>query len=301
MEDKKNNGWVKKLLLLIVTIIVFLYGLIIQFVDIDSVLVGGPKYLMVEDNHIILPINKKFSSLGLFFTEPVLLGIDNKIYIEKNGEGKKVLDDSKYKISSSSDNKVITIDLNDKFDSTLFIDINFAGFTKGGFYKKRYIENIDIDTRDVSLSKFYNVYIDTNKTNLSYFKSLDLRNMSTFLAENYGTLIFMADLWILISVFSIQFVLLFVTIIHSIIKQSSVKIGDDAIFPIKYIDMMARDFAVILGFFGTVVSIWTALEISQFDYSNFFQILGMVKIAIFTTVLGLGTRITYGIREFFYF
>ena len=81
MENKKNNGWVKKLLLLIVTIIVFLYGLIIQFVDIDSVLVGGPKYLMVEDNHIILPINKKFSSLGLFFTEPVLLGIDNKIYI----------------------------------------------------------------------------------------------------------------------------------------------------------------------------------------------------------------------------
>ncbi|MBW2643548.1 MAG: hypothetical protein JRC89_09310 [Deltaproteobacteria bacterium] len=300
MEDKKNNGWVQKLLLLIATTLVFSYGLIIQFVDIDSVLVGGPKYLMVEDNHIILPINKKFSSLGLFFTEPVLLGIDNKIYIEKNGEGKKVLDDSKYKISSSSDNKVITINLNYKFDSTLFIDINFAGLTKGGFYKKRYIENIDIDTRDVSLSKFYNVYIDTNKTNLSYFKSLDLRNISTFLAENYGTLIFMADLWILISVFSIQFVLLFVTIIYSIIKQSSVKIGDDAIFPIKYIDMMARDFAVILGFFGTVVSIWTALEISQFDYSNFSQILGMIKIAVFTTVLGLGTRITYGIREFFF-
>jgi len=300
MEDKKNNGWVQKLLLLIATTLVFSYGLIIQFVDIDSVLVGGPKYLMVEDNHIILPINKKFSSLGLFFTEPVLLGIDNKIYIEKNGEGKKVLDDSKYKISSSSDNKVITINLNYKFDSTLFIDINFAGLAKGGFYKKRYIENIDIDTRDVSLSKFYNVYIDTNKTNLSYFKSLDLRNISTFLAENYGTLIFMADLWILISVFSIQFVLLFVTIIYSIIKQSSVKIGDDAIFPIKYIDMMARDFAVIIGFFGTVVSIWTALEISQFDYSNFFQILGIIKIAVFTTVLGLGTRITYGIREFFF-
>ena len=300
MEDKENNGWVKKLLLLIAIIFVFLYYLIIQFVDIDSVLIGGPKYLMVEDNHINLPINKNFSSLELFFTEPVLLSKNHIIYIQKEEGEKKVLDSSEYKISGSSNNKVITIKLNPKFDPTLFVDINFLNVISGGFSKKRYIKSIDIDGKDVSLSKFYNIYIDTDKTNLSYYKSLDLRNISSFLAENYGTLILMADLWVLISVFTIQLFLLFSTLVYSIFKPSSVKIGDNAIFPLKYIDMMARDFAVILGFFGTVVSVWTALEISEFDYSNFFQILAMIKIAVFTTVLGLGTRIMYAIREFFY-
>ncbi len=300
MEDKKKNAWGKKLSLLLAIIFVFLYFIIIQFIDIDNALVGGPKYLMVEDNHIELPIIKNFSSLDLFFTEPVLLGMNHKIYIQKNGKGKKVLDDSKYKISSSTGNKVIKIKLFYNFDSTLFIDINFADVIRGGFPKKRYIKNIELDTREVSLSKFYNNYIETDKTNLSYYKSLDPRNISGFFAENYGIWIFMTDLLVLISIFTIQLFLLFVTIIYSIIKQSSVNIGNDAIFPIKYIDIMARDFAVILGFFGTVTSVWTALEISEFDYSNFFQILGMVKIGVFTTVLGLGVRITYGIREFFY-
>lgn len=300
MEDKKNNGCVRKLLCLIATILVFLYYLIGQFVNIDNPLIGGTKYLMVEDNHIRLAINKNFSSLDLFFTEPVLLEKNHTIYIQKNGEEKKVLDNSKYKISSSLDNKVLKIKLTYEFDSTLFIDINFADVIRGGFPKKKYIKNIDIDTEDVSLRKFYNTYIDTDKTNLSYYKSLDLRNISATLAESYGLWICWCDLWILISVLSIELFLLFITIVYSIITQSSVKVGDDAIFPIKYIDIIARDYAVILGLFGTVVSVWTALEISETDYSNFLQILGIVKIGIFTTVLGLGTRITYGLREFFH-
>jgi len=299
MGDKKNNGWVKITLFSILIILVFSYFACSYFLNIDCPFIGGPKYLMVEDKHIELPINKNFSSLDLFFTEQVLLGKKHKILIQKNGEEDKVLDNSKYMIFSSPDKKVIKIKLNEQSDSTLFIEIDFADVISGGFPKKRFIKNIDIDRHDINLWKFYSTYID-KRTNLSHYKSLDIRNLSNFLAINSGTGISLIDLYILISIFTIQLFLLFVTDFYSFIKHRSVKIGKNAIIPIKYIDMIAKDFAVTLGFFGSVVSIWTALEISEINYSDFLKILEMVKIAVFTTVLGLATRITYEIREFLY-
>ena len=117
MEEKTeryNNNLIVKILLLIGAIVVFGYFLLTQFIDTDTIFIGGPKYLMVEDHYIYLTINKKFSSLDLFFTEPVLLDTNNTIFAAKNGEEKQVVDNSKYKISSSSNNKVIRLSLKDR-------------------------------------------------------------------------------------------------------------------------------------------------------------------------------------------
>ena len=56
----------------------------------------------------------------------------------------------------------------------------------------------------------------------------------------------------------------------------------------------------MLGFLGTVTSIWIALELMDLFYSDFFQILQLMKVAIFTTVLGLFTKILYEIKEWYY-
>ena len=298
-DNYKGDNLILKLICFLVIIMTLAFFLIPQFIDTDNFLIGGPKYLIIDDNFISLPVNKKFTTMDLFFKEALVIARKHHFY-KQEGNSKIEINPSKYKVTSTTNNKVIKIWISEVYYATLYIDIYFQGFTKGGFPKRKYIKHIDVDGKEVSLTKFYDTYIDKNESNVTYFKSFGLRNISAYLAEQYGSWLYIADILILISLFTIQFLLLFVTIIESFFSQKAIRIADDAIFPMNYVDSIAKDFSVVLGFFGSVVSIWTALEISGFDYSNFFQVFGMVKIAVFTTVLGLSVRITFGIREFVY-
>lgn len=78
------------------------------------------------------------------------------------------------------------------------------------------------------------------------------------------------------------------------------EIGENASIPINWLDIISERYSTFLGFLGTVVSLWVALERSGMDFSNFFELLDILKYAVFTTVLGLVTRSIYGMREFLY-
>jgi hypothetical protein len=65
-----------------------------------------------------------------------------------------------------------------------------------------------------------------------------------------------------------------------------------------FIDEIANRFAIPLGFLGTVTSIWFSLETTEADYSSFVQVLDTMRIAVFTTVLGLFIKILCLMRGF---
>lgn len=104
--------------------------------------------------------------------------------------------------------------------------------------------------------------------------------------------------YILVVILAIQLVIFFLTMVESLLSKRDLQIGLGSISPIDIVDIISEDYAVIFGFLGTVLSMWVALETAGLDYSNFFEILDLVKFAIFTTVLGLIIKSIYGIREF---
>lgn len=62
-------------------------------------------------------------------------------------------------------------------------------------------------------------------------------------------------------------------------------------------DSWCDDYAIPLGFFGTIVSMWIALEVVSLETGGFTHFLGILKTAIFTTVLGMGTKLICMIRQ----
>jgi hypothetical protein len=299
--NKKNNlkerNPILKILFFLLIVGVFAYFLIGQLFNFDSILIGGPKYLLIEDNFLSVGINRSFSKLELFFREPVRVGKNNEVLKQKNSQREPIKAEN-YTITSSTDNKAISVNIKEDINGTIYIKINFSALSVGGFPKKKYIKNVILDGNEIGLTKFFNSFIDQRDGNIEYYKSFDLKNISSILAEQYGSWLFYTVSLILVVLLTIQFIVFFVTVIESFFSEKAIKIGENAIFPLNLIDTVSRDFSVFLGFLGTIVSIWTALEISDFDYSNFFQILGIIKMAVFTTVLGLLVRILYSIREF---
>ena len=158
------------------------------------------------------------------------------------------------------------------------------------------IKSVHFDSQKIGITDFNNNYIVDS--NLVYFRSYHFSNISSYMAEKYGQLLLrIVSIFLLILLIS-QLFLFFFTIIESIIKKESLIVNDHPILMIKAIDYVSKNYAIILGFLGTVLSIWITLELSMHDYSNFFQILDIIRLAIFTTVEGLLIVTIYSIREF---
>ena len=70
-----------------------------------------------------------------------------------------------------------------------------------------------------------------------------------------------------------QLIIFVLTFIYRIFTLNQINLAEEAVIPLKYFDIVSRDYAITIGFLGTVLSIWIALEVEGMDYSNFFQIL----------------------------
>ncbi len=251
-----------------------------------------------EDNVIRLSLKKKFSILEIYFKDNVTLSKGHQIFVVK--EKTSPLMFAKYEVASSPDKKSIQITIKDskEISGWLTMYIYFKGVGSRDFPTRKYIKAISFDGSDVGITSFYNTFLIQEDSNLKYYKAFSIRNISNFLAIQYGQILIYAITYILVVILAIQLVIFFLTMVESLLSKRDLQIGLGSISPIDIVDIISEDYAVIFGFLGTVLSMWVALETAGLDYSNFFEILDLVKFAIFTTVLGLIIKSIYGIREF---
>lgn len=282
----------------ILALLLFTFGLANQFFDTDSVFLSGPKFLLVEQDHLVISTDKVFRTLELEFKEKVetdesiknsfikLHGIHGKRLSEKatlGGGGKRIqfILEKEYR-----GNKIFTVFFSERFNKKA--------------PKKRTIESVFIDNNKVSIFKFYNEYLNPKESNVKYIRAFDYRYFSCFLAKAFGRYIVIILMFLLIVLFSVQLILIVMIFILQFISPIHYKLGKLAPPPLNYFDILSKDYAVVFGFLGTITSLWVALETSDSNLSSPYEIFDTIKLAIFTTVLGLATRSLFAIREFIY-
>jgi hypothetical protein len=282
----------------IIALLLFIYGIVNQFLDTNSVFLSGPKFLIVEQDHLVISTDKVFRTIELEFEDKVeydeltrnsfvhLNGIHGKRLSEKatlGGNGKRVQFSLK---KEHHGNKLFTVIFNERFNNEAPI--------------KRTIKSVFIDNNKVSIFKFYNEYLNPEESNVKYVRAFDYRYFSCFLARAFGRHIVIILMFILIVLFSVQLILIIMIFTLQLISPTHYKLGRLAPPPLNYFDILSKDYAVVFGFLGTITSLWVALETSDSNLAGRYEIFDTIKLAIFTTVLGLATRSLFAIREFIY-
>ncbi len=291
------KGLIPKLVLGLI-VFIFVYFIVSELYDTDSTLIGGPKSLLLVDNVLSLSINKRVSIIEIYFRNKVYLSKGHHVYTVKDTI--TPLAPVVHEVLASRDNKSIQIKVNSTETTSggLKAYVYFKGIGPMEFPTRKYIKSIALDGSVYSVTEFYDTFLNKNESNLKYYKPLTIKNLSNILALKAGPPSITLVMLILVVVLFTQFSLVWLTIIKSVIKKEDINLGENATFPINVIDIISEDYAIIFGFLGTVLSMWVALERSELDYSNFLEVLSLVKIAIFTTVMGLAIRILYGGRQF---
>jgi hypothetical protein len=282
-------------------IIIILYFIVCQIIDSDKTIIGGPKYLVNEDNVLRLSLKKRFNILEIYFTDDVNLSKGHQIFVVKEKISPLMFSD--YEVISSSDKKSVQITVKDSKEISGWIElyIYFKGVGARDFPTRKYIKAISFDGDDIGITYFYKTLLNHEASNLRYYKAFDINSMSNYLAVNFGKKLIYSITFFLIVILAVQLFIFFLTTVKSLLSKKDLQLGLGSKSPmntINIIDIISEEYAVIFGFLGTVLSMWVALETSGLDYSNFFEILDLVKFAIFTTVLGLIIKCIYGIREF---
>jgi len=282
---------ITNILFMIIAVLLALFFTFFQKTDKEFSILG-PRYLRCNDNIMRLVLNRSFKSLEFRFTDPVRLS-RGKITKYENGQ------------SISSDvkpigDRIIYISIDRDTSTTnqrARIELIFSEYKKGNVPRRRQIREVLVNSNRISSYDFLSNYVAENSSNIELYKPFHFANVSNYLAEKYGNALLSVIKVFLLILLITQILILFYTFIESFISKESIIIEGHPVPFIRYIDMISKDYAVILGFLGTVVSIWVALEISGHDYSNFLQILDIIKTAIFTTVEGLVIVTVYSIRE----
>ena len=274
-------------------------GIPIQFTDFDSSTLSGPKYLVIDDNFLSISINKNFKELELKFLDPISINENYKIFKNTSDSNHELIKQD-FSLTISPDKKLLRVKINKDLDGTTALNIPFQKPHNEGFLKRKYIESVSINQEEIPMGRFYKQYIDTGQSKVNYYRAFTIENISTYLAKYYGVWLYSATAYVLEVLLAFQLILFFTTAIGSLISTNRIGIAEKAVIPINFFDIASRDLSTFLGFFGTITSIWTALEFSDFDYSDFFQILNLIKMAVFTTVLGICVRLVFELRRFFH-
>lgn len=292
---KNTNGYKIYALFLLAFVLIFLSANIFLTVtkfgqNLNFNFITGDPLLMVNYNLIDFRVKTSANKIELFFKEPLN---HEPIQINKRDES------SNYQISSSSEKDLITIKSNaPKGLQNQHIIIRLDGYEDSGIITKRFIRKIKINDYEESIIDFIHDDISNINKSVSIYYEYSLWNLSNIAAKYFGFSIVSLILLILLILFACQLLLLPISVgwqpevVKDYFRDNE---KGKAIF---IIDELANNFAIPLGFLGTVTSIWHSLEISVIDYSNFSQVIEILKIAIFTSVLGLSTKMICTLRAY---
>lgn len=163
-------------------------------------------------------------------------------------------------------------------------------------FTDREIVNATVDGRSLSPYDFLTKVLVREKSSVSLYYPLALQNISRESAQAFGSYILYAILATLL-LLSITQVLLLVATMRSQPDSVSYYFSDRATNEaVTFVDSIANEYAIPLGLLGTISAVWVALEQPSINFSSFDQILSTLRLAIFTTVLGLVTKVVCMIR-----
>jgi hypothetical protein len=143
---------------------------------------------------------------------------------------------------------------------------------------------------------FLSTVVVREDSNLELYYPLGPQNISSEIARRVGPSLVDAILYSLLFLAGSQILLLLATIKQPEVVSRYFKNFQDA-KAVSIIDMASNDFAIALGLLGTISAIWVALEQPGMDFSSFDRILDVLRKAVFTTVLGIATKMLCSLRS----
>lgn len=163
-------------------------------------------------------------------------------------------------------------------------------------FSEREIVAATVDGRSLTPYDFLTKILIRDESSVSLYYPFALQNISRECAHAFGNLLIYGILGILLLLAIAQILLLLGATWaqpESVSFYFSNRATNEAV---TFVDSVASDYAIPLGLLGTITSIWVALEQPSINFASFEQILGTLRLAVFTTVLGLVIKIVCMIR-----
>lgn len=253
-------------------------------------LTGEPRVIAAGDQ-LQLTLQDRSTSLAITFEEPIV----GQILFGGN------FSTPAYNLEWDTDNRRTVIATARQSTSTApesgFIRVNIPTsqlLPTGRDYRKG-LSVISIDGQRVTPYQFLSQFLDRENSNLELYYPLDTKNISSEIARRVGALLVDTILYSLLFLTGCQLLLLAVTVKQPDLVSKYFKDFRDS-DAVTIVDRASRDFAVPIGLMGTISAIWVALEQPGTDFSSFDQILQVLRKAVFTTVLGITTRVLCTLR-----
>ncbi len=301
MERKKNIYLsISYIVVIIVSAYIALSMWIIDkqlYKEYDLTFFTGKPVLEIDSNKIYMSFNLDARVIEFKFTEKLDRVMKRSTYAQEKEDGTSeeiVL----FRTELSNDKKWVTLTVADReIIKNRLISIDINSFEGGGSRSRFFMDAVRVDGKNVDVYDFLDKNIDSNYGNIILHIPHSLSNLSTNLASNFGNYILGVIKFVLIVLFITQ---LFLYIIAFVWQPEEISDYFNTTNPdkdISIIDAVARNYAIPLGFMGTVFAIWTALEMKQQQFSDFNSVLEIFKGGIFTTVLGLSTNLVCILRR----
>ena len=292
-----TNRTLTKWIMLTSTVLIGVYLIASSLWWVDNPVIGGRSKLMVQDSVLHLSLKPQFKILEIYFSEKFASSRDPQFgTIAKIFSPFSSTDCTTSIIGNIMVRVAIINDSAIKGQTDLIVYFRERG--RGDIPKRRFIKSVRMDGKQINLKDFYENFLITDQSNVEYYKPLDIRNISNTLENIFGESLVLLVTFILLVMLGAQIFIIMMSFIKQLLPQLYTEVGGKAIFPVNWIDGFAKNYSMLFGFLGTILSIWVSSRDGNTDYGDFFQMLNMVKFAVFTTVLGLMVRIAYEVRVY---
>ena len=198
-----------------------------------------------------------------------------------------------FKMSSQNKSNWIKLESETENPMTDIISIKTYNSNMKAVFNPYFIEEIILDNNSYSIPEiFYNIF--NFDSNASLYYPFKIENLSSTLAKwsewpLYSLIVFL----MLIFLTQLAYILtlnklpneLANTVLNDIVKEG-----------LSLMDKMADQYAIPLGFLGTLMSLWITLENAGSDLYDFKFFVETLKIALLTSVLGLSSKLLLILR-----
>ncbi len=297
-QSKKNYLIISYALVALISVYVATTQWIINkqlYKNYDLSLLTGEPVIEIDLNVLVMMSNTNVRTIDFRFQNELSSVDESFDYPRKKTDG-TTEDITFFNTSLSDDKKWIRLKVaNGATIADKIITIDFDNHSKNFSRNRYFIDTIKVDGKYVEVYDF--VSKDITKTNLKLHIPRSFSNISKNIANDYGENIIEIIKFILIVLLSTQTLLYLIGFVWEPEEISNyfknVNPDDETLI----VDSISRKYSIPLGFLGTILSIWVALEINQEFLTDFNSVLEIFKGGIFTTVLGLSTNIVCILRS----
>lgn len=241
----------------------------------------GKPSLQVATNQVIVTPQTVVKKVGLLLDRPVIADIV---------AGK---DKPAYEIKMKQQTKMVVITSRDKEGAQEPFSIQLKDKDANALFNPFFIREIDVDESRPNVVQATEKFITFGDKVTTYYP-FHVHNISGTLAQ-YAKLPLYTIVFILLMLFLTQVV--YIISVNKLPKELANAILDEQDDKqVSTVDKLTGLYAIPLGFLGTIMSLWITLENTGSDLYDFRFFIETLKIALLTSVLGLGSKLLLVLR-----